>query len=167
MLCDIMEASTTDSIIPFLTTHIVVDKVTPAFKTQLNQLYSKAVEGHSKSGTAVGRGAVTTMLNFQTVSIDWLRQCLLQEQVLPCENYKPEVLEVNGQHSGSSQRSRFAVKQNLFLGRTFAVRKESYKDPKQVAHMEQVIIERGGRVIDDISKCMYLLQEDGHSSGWD
>ena len=33
--------------------------------------------------------------------------------------------------------------------------------------MEQVIIERGGRVIDDTVKCMYLLQEDGHSSGWD
>ena len=31
-LCDIMEASTTGSIVPFLTTHIVVDKITPIFK---------------------------------------------------------------------------------------------------------------------------------------
>ena len=56
-----------------------------------------------------------------------------------------------------SQRTRYAVKQNLFLGRTFAFRKESYSDAKELDHMEQVIMERGGRVIDDTSKCMYLL----------
>ena len=35
----------TDSIIPFLTTHIVVQKFTPVLKQTLNLLHSKAIEG--------------------------------------------------------------------------------------------------------------------------
>ena len=35
----------TDSIIPFLTTHIVVQKFTPVLKQTLNLLHSKAMEG--------------------------------------------------------------------------------------------------------------------------
>jgi hypothetical protein len=34
--------------------------------------------------------------------------------------------------------------------------------------MEKVILERGGRIIDDTTKCMHLLQEDGFDSKvWD
>ena len=87
-LCDIMEATTTSNIIPFLTTVIVVDKITPVYKNIINQLYSRAVEGH-KQGEIHSRGTITSMINFQTVSIEWLRQCLLQEKKVDCESYKP------------------------------------------------------------------------------
>ena len=35
-LCNIMGATITDEIIPFFTTHIVTNKVTPFLQTQLN-----------------------------------------------------------------------------------------------------------------------------------
>jgi hypothetical protein len=70
-----MEATTTSGIIPFLTTHIVVDKITPVLKNTISALMSQAVEGHQQAIS--GRGVSTSMLNFNVVSIEWLKQCFI------------------------------------------------------------------------------------------
>jgi len=54
------------------------------------------------------------------------------------------------------------VRQNIFKGKLFAICHESYSDSQvDVNYMEKVIIENGGRVIDDAAKAKFILQEDG------
>ena len=55
------------------------------------------------------------------------------------------------------------MKQDIFMGKTFALTRESYKDvaEAEIILIEKTIIENGGRVIDDTTKSQMLLQEDG------
>ena len=43
-LCNLMGAMTTDTIIPFLTTHIVTNKITPTLRQTLNSIQMRAFE---------------------------------------------------------------------------------------------------------------------------
>lgn len=54
------------------------------------------------------------------------------------------------------------MRQNIFKGKLFAICHESYSDSQvDINYMEKVIIENGGRVIDDAAKAKFILQEDG------
>ncbi len=43
-ICDILGATTTDSIVPFFTTHVVASKITPLLRSQLGNLQTKTVD---------------------------------------------------------------------------------------------------------------------------
>lgn len=47
------------------------------------------------------------------------------------------------------------------MGKTFAFTRESFANETEMLHMEKAIIEHGGRVIDDSTKSMILIEEDG------
>jgi uncharacterized membrane protein YjjP (DUF1212 family) len=44
-LCNCTGAMITNSIVPFLTTHVLVSKYTPVLKQTLNMMHSRAIEG--------------------------------------------------------------------------------------------------------------------------
>lgn len=119
----------TNSIIPFLTTHIVVGKFTPVLKQTLNMMHSKAIEGcKEQSGKIFG-----SFLNIQVVTIEWLKQCFMQEKRLPEIKYFPLEARVDGSvHSEQTQvkkiRKSVQVKNNIFMGGTFAIRADSFPE---------------------------------------
>ncbi len=68
----------------------------------------------------------------------------------------------------------FKVRQNIFNGKTFAICEESFIDPElkdndshiidvqeRVQHIEKLVIENSGRVIDSQSQAMFLIMDDG------
>lgn len=119
----------TDMIVPFYTKFIVVDKITPVYKQTLNTLQSRAFEAERTPNKTNLLG----MLNIQTVSMEWLRQCFIQEKLLPSELYKPQVSEVNGTShtqpslTQNSQRASYRVKLNILQGKTFSIHRESFQ----------------------------------------
>ena len=84
-LCNLMEAQVTDMIVPFYTKYIVVDKITPVYKQTLSTLQSRAFEAERTPNKSNIQG----MLNIQTVSMEWLRECFMQERILSSELYRP------------------------------------------------------------------------------
>ena len=76
--------------------------------------------------------------------------------------FKPQVTHVNGNSHSSqtlqSQRNKIIVRQNIFQGKLFAIHHGSYEDSSvDLNAMEKVIIENGGRVIDDMTKAKFVL----------
>lgn len=85
-LCNYTQATVVDSIVPFLTTHIVVEKLTPVLKSTITQLQSKAISGTqndifqktTKESDAKNKlKAFNSFLNIKIVTSEWLRQSLL------------------------------------------------------------------------------------------
>jgi len=103
-LCNLLGAMMTDSVIPFLTTHIVVEKITPVLKQTISALHSRAIEGSRDSRQLndvtrtgnTGPAAAQSFLSIHIVSLEWLKQCLIQEKRLPEDQYRPIVSQVNG-----------------------------------------------------------------------
>lgn len=136
-LCNLMEAQVTDSIIPFFTEIVIVDKVTPVLKQTISSLQSRAIEAERGSvQNVIGnrQSGIKALLSIKTVSIEWLKQCFLQEKILPLEQFKPEVSDVNGARhtqTQNSQRAKYQIRQNIFNGKTFGICKESFKTQGQ------------------------------------
>ena len=73
-LCNMMGAMVTDSIIPFLTTHIVTNKMTQILKSTLSGIQSRAFETSSaiKSNNSSHLSGINQLLNIKIVKMDWL-----------------------------------------------------------------------------------------------
>ena len=130
-----------DSIIPFLTTHIVVKKFTPMLKQTLNLLHSKAIEGartNQDKSKLFG-----TFMNIHVVTLDWLKDSFLHEKRMSELKYVPLEAKVDGSvHALKNKKRSHTVTKNIFMGGTFAIRAESFKtlDQNAIEKMEKVII---------------------------
>jgi hypothetical protein len=112
--------------------------------------------------------AFNSFLNIHVVTIEWLRQSLLQEKRLKEELFKPQEVKVDSTvHAVTSdaqkKRSRIVVKKTIFTGKTFAINQVSFnkKTAKDFEDMERVIISNGGVMIDSIEDAAFVIQEDG------
>lgn len=70
-------------------------------------------------------------MNIQVVTLDWLKDCFLQESRVSEINYYPKEAKVDGsnhaeQSQNGKQRKSYQVTKNIFMGGTFAIRAESF-----------------------------------------
>jgi hypothetical protein len=75
--------------VPFFTTHVLADKLTPHLKSQLNILQNRTIEGNHKN-------VVGEMFSVELVTFEWLKECLLQELKENEEKFRPEIAKDNG-----------------------------------------------------------------------
>lgn len=130
-----------DSIIPFLTTHIVVKKLTPVLKQTLNLLHSKAIEGAPSNKDK--SKLFGNFMNIHIVSLDWLKDSFLHEKRLSEIKYLPVEGRLNGTvHAEKNKRKTWSVTKNIFTGAIFAIRAESFTtlDDSGIEKMEKIII---------------------------
>ena len=113
------------------------------------------------------------MFSLQLVTIDWLKECFLQEKHLNEEFYRPELVRDNsGLDSSEIQKKRkdnYKPKKDLFRKATFAIQTQSFNevDEDYIEGMRRMIMEHGGIVVDENIKSNYIIQEDGYSvDGW-
>ena len=143
-----------------MTTHIVAEKITPVLKHTLNSMQSRVIEGMKNSK---GKGQLqSSFLGIHVVSLDWLKQCLMKEQKLPEDKFKPEICNQNGDNHQTVeiQRKKVIVRLNIFQGKTFKICHDGFNPSTNFEQMEKLVIENGGRVIDG-EKAMFTIQEDG------
>ena len=107
-----------EKIIPRLTTHIVTQKVTLDLKNHVNQIQSEILQLQQKN-------KFQSVISFNFVTIDWLRDSILYGKEMPPEKYKPKVEEQKQNHS---QTNKVVVKKNLFDSALFQIDEESYPD---------------------------------------
>jgi hypothetical protein len=65
------------------------------------------------------------------VTLDWLKDCFLQESRITELNYYPKEAKVDGSNHAEQtqvrkQRKSYPVTKNIFMGGTFAIRAESF-----------------------------------------
>jgi hypothetical protein len=65
------------------------------------------------------------------VTLDWLKDCFLQESRITELNYYPKEAKVDGsnhaeQTQSRKQRKSYTVTKNIFMGGTFAIKAESF-----------------------------------------
>ena len=107
---------------------------------------------------------IGSFLNIKIVTIDWLKECFMQEKILDEDAFRPESTTTNGamHQELKKDKKNYKIKQNIFNGKTFAIQEESFinadlKDNdahivdahEQIQRLERNIIENSGRVITD------------------
>jgi hypothetical protein len=67
-------------------------------------------------------------------------------------------------HSEQNKRRKVPVTKNIFMGGTFAIRRESFEKLDEAAfeQMEKVIIQNGGHIKDLIEEAKFVIQDDGY-----
>lgn len=117
------------------------------------------------------------------VTLEWLKECLIQETKLNEDDFKPESTATNGSvhQEQKKKRRNYKIRQNIFNGKTFAILEESFIVPERkdddehivqvqefVQGLEKKIIENSGRVIDQAGQAMFLIMQDGFDEHiWD
>ena len=118
------------------------------------------------------KSSTQQFLNIKVVTIDWLRQCFVKQEMVDSDLFKAMHTLISSdkqQQLAKKQRQKQVFKINIFNGKTFRIVAESFErdDMDEAMHiisnLEKKILEYGGRLIDDASfDAMFLVQEDGY-----
>lgn len=173
-----MGANVTDQILPSYTTHVVTKCITPQLKQHLGLLASKSMDFATKHSRLFDSSHISAQqqtiightYSIKLVTFNWLESCLLQGKRIDEAKYEPEYACTNGTLSVEDmqrfRKQQYNVKRGLFKNHTFVINEDTFEDnddkADNIENMIRNIIENGGKVIPNGSKCHYIIQEDGY-----